>query len=272
MIKRKVFYALVGAFFLVLLSGCGASKEKLEEAQSAKSAMIEAKQKAEETYLDMVDSSSRGVLDDLAQHEAELEEVDVSKLNDKKIDELLPKLQEMTENYNTIGTELNQTLDKENEERKERLKHTSVDVFFVNKTGMDLKSIILHDTSADINSDNYIGDGVTLNSGYTLMGAQLDLYEDSKAWEFIVTDTNGTEYTLPSANLRDISEDGASIVLKYDSSSSSGSAEIGAYTAPAEQQEEISEEAASQDAAGSDKSKEEAGEAASAESSEKKDN
>lgn len=274
MSKRIIKNLIVGTVCIVLLCGCGASKEKLSEAEAAMSALLEAKQKAEETYLDMVDSSKADTLDELSAKEAEISEIDITKLNDKKIDELLPQLQELTEQYNTIGTELNKTLDKENEERKERLKHTSVDVFFVNKSGMNLKSIILHDISADIKSDNFIGDEVTLNAGYTLMGAQLDLYEDSSSWEFLITDENGTEYTLPSANLKEISDDGASIVLKYDSKGGTGSAEIGAYVALKEPEEEAAKETQAGEAENSSEalSEEGASDAASTESSETKSN
>lgn len=235
--KRFCINVMLGAVTAILIMGCGVSEEKLSQAESAKSDLIEAKQKAEQTYLDMVDSSNRDTLDELAGREAEYEDMDISKLNDKKIDELLPQLQELTEQYNQTQSKMDKTLEKETEERKERQKHSSVDVFFVNKTGMNLKSIILRDITQNINSDNYIGDGVTLNAGYTLMGAQLDLYEDSSEWEFVIKDENGTEYNLPSDNLKDIGQDGASIVLKYDSKEGTGSASTGSYVAIKEPEE-----------------------------------
>ncbi len=238
--KRNYTLPILAAALLLVFTGCGVSQEKLSEVESVKQKMIEAKQKAEETYLDLVDSSQRQALDDLAAKEAELEEIDLSKQNDKRIDELLPQLQELTEQYASTESEMNKTLNKENEEKKEILKHSSVDVFFINKTGKNLKSIILHDTSEDIKSDNFIGDKVILNAGYTLMGATLDIYEDSTSWEFLVTDESGTEYTLTCGNLKEIGEDGASIVLKLDSEGGGGSAEIGSYVVLTEP--EISQE------------------------------
>lgn len=251
--KRKFTLPILAAVLILILVGCGVSQEKLSEAESLKQKMIEAKDRAEETYLDLVDSSQRKTLDELAGKEAELEEIDLSKQNDKRIDELLPQLQELTEQYAYVESEMNKTLNKENEEKKERLKHTDVDVFFINKTGKNLSSIILHDTTEDIKSDNFIGDKVTLNAGYTLMGASLDLYEDSTSWEFLVTDESGTEYTLSCGNLKEIGEDGASIVLKLDSEGGGGSAEIGAYVALKEPeiQTENAEEGASEGAADS---------------------
>ena len=226
--KRK-FIPLIAALMAVLLVACGPSDEKLAEAEGARSLLAQAKQTAEDTYLDVSDTSQRSVLDSLSEKEAEIAQLDFTKMNDKKIDEILPTITELTESYQNIGKELSGVLTDETKIKEEKAKHSGLEVYFINKTEMNLSKIVLHDISANTYSDNFIGDGVTLQSGYTLMGASLDIYSDSSEWEFVITDDAGTEYTLSCESLKGEALSGASIVLIYDSKEAVGEATLGGY-------------------------------------------
>ena len=227
--NKKKFIPILAAAMAFLLVACGPSEEKLAEAEKARNLLVEAKQTAEDTYLDVSDTSLRASLDELAGKEAEIEAIDFTKLNDKKIDELLPSITELTENYQNLGKELSETLTGETQIREEKAKHTGVDAYFINKTGMNISKVVLHDLSADTYSDNFLGDGVILQDGYTLMGVALDIYADSSDWEFVITSDVGTEYTLSCESLKGHELDGASIVLSYDSAEGVGEAKLGGY-------------------------------------------
>ena len=222
---QKRIIPIIAAAMAVLLVACGPSDEKLAEAEEARGLLVQAKQTAEDTYLDVSDTSLRSTLDELAEKEAEIEQLDFTKMNDKKIDEVLPGITELTENYQNLGKELSSVLTSETEVKEEKAKHSSIDTYFINKTGMNLSKIQLH----DIFSDNFIGDGVNLGDGYTLMGAALDIYADSSEWEFVVTDDVGNEYTFTCESLKGKELDGASIVLTYDSKEAVGEAVLGGY-------------------------------------------
>ena len=226
--KRK-FIPLIAALMAVLLVACGPSDEKLAEAEEARSLLAQAKQTAEDTYLDVSDTTQRSILDSLSDKEAEIEQLDFTKMNDKKIDEVLPTITELTESYQNIGKELSGVLTSETQIKEEKAKHKGLEVYFINKTGMNLSKIVLHDISANTYSDNFIGDGVTLQSGYTLMGVTLDIYSDSSEWEFVITDDAGTEYNLSCESLKGEDLKGASIVLTYDSTAATGEATLGGY-------------------------------------------
>ena len=226
--KRK-FIPIIAAMMAVLLVACGPSDEKLAEAEEARNLLAQAKQAAEDTYLDVSDTSQRSLLDSLSDKEAEIELLDFTKMNDKKIDEVLPTITELTESYQNIGKELSGVLTSETQIKEEKAKHKGLEVYFINKTGMNLSKIVLHDISANTYSDNFIGDGVTLQSGYTLMGVTLDIYSDSSEWEFIITDDAGTEYTLSCDSLKGEDLKGASIVLNYDSTAAIGEVTLGGY-------------------------------------------
>ncbi len=226
--KRK-FIPLIAALMAVLLVACGPSDEKLAEAEEARNLLAQAKQTAEDTYLDVSDTSQRSILDSLSDKEAEIEQLDFTKMNDKKIDEVLPTITELTENYQNIGKELSGVLTSETQIKEEKAKHKGLEVYFINKTGMNLSKIVLHDISANTYSDNFIGDGVVLQSGYTLMGVTLDIYSDSSEWEFVITDDVDTEYTLSCESLKGEDLKGASVVLSYDSATATGEVTLGGY-------------------------------------------
>ena len=227
--NQKKYVPIISILMAVFLVACGPSDDKLSEAEEARNVLIQAKQTAEDTYLDVSDTSQRIALDELADKEAEIEQIDFKKLNDKKIDEILPGIAELTESYQNIGKELSNILTDETKVREEKAKHKGLDTYFINKTGMNLSKIVLHDISADTFSDNYIGDGVVLADGYTLMGVSLDIYSDSSEWEFVITDDVDNEYTLSCESLKGQTIDGASLVLSYDPATGTGEAALGGY-------------------------------------------
>ena len=227
--KKRNFLLLIAIAVMALcLTACGPSDEKLLEAETAMGLLQEAKETAENTYLDISETAQRQTLDELAEKVAEFEALEFSKMNDKKIDEVLPSINETTSACQDIQGKLSDTLKAETGIKEEKAKHTEIDAYFVNKTGMNLSSIVLKDVTANTVSDNYLGDGVILNAGYTLMGVALDIYKDSSTWELLITDDTGTEYTLSCEGLRGKETGGAAIVLTYDKEKGAGSAEVSA--------------------------------------------
>ncbi len=219
--KNKGFQiAIVTAILALLLVGCGPSEEKLAQAEEARTLLLQARDSAEETYLDITDSTNRQKLDELSGKVSEIEAIDFTKMNDKKIDELLPTVTEITDSYQNMGKEMSEVLQVETEDREEKAKHKKVEVFFLNKTGHDLSKIVLHDKTRDVYSDNYLKDGVSLLNGYSLMGVTLDVYADSGEWEFVVTDEAGTDHNISCANLKEFKKD--NITLSLDGSEAGG--------------------------------------------------
>ena len=213
--KNKKFQAVaVAALAAILLIGCGPSEEKLAEAEEARTLLIQSRDAAQETYLDITDDSNKATLDELSQKVAEIEAVDFNKMSDKKIDELLPTINELTASYQNMGKEMSDVLQVETETREERAKHEEASVYFVNKTGLNLTKIVLHDLTRDTYSDNYLKDGSGLLDGYTLLGVTLDIYSDSSDWEFVVTDEGGTDHTIACGNLKGFNKE--TITLSFN--------------------------------------------------------
>ena len=214
--KNRFCVAIILALSAVLLVGCGPSEEKLSEAEEARNSLIKARDFAEETYLDITQSGNRAKLDELSVKAAEIEEIDFEKMNDKKIDEILPSITELTGSYESLGKEMSEVLSEETKTREERAKHLDVSVYLINKTGVNLTKILLHDITLNTFSDNYIADGAVLGNGYTLMGVTLDVNTDSSEWEFVVTDDADTEYTIACQNLKDYGQDSITLSLSEE--------------------------------------------------------
>lgn len=224
MTRKKIFLPIITGTLMLMLTACGPSDEKLSEAESARSLLVEAKTNAEETYLDISDESLKSALDELSEKEAKIEALEFKKMNDKKIDEVLPTIKELTTQYQDLYGSLSDTLKSETEVKEEKEKHTAISVYFVNKTGLDLTEIVLHDLTTDAYSENYLGDGVILGNGYTLMGVSLDTYKDSSEWEFVVTDEADTDHILTCDDLRTVSGDEQPVFFTYDAASGTGKA------------------------------------------------
>ena len=143
MTRKKILLPIITAALMLALTACGPSDEKLSEAETARSLLVEAKNSAEETYLDISDESLRSALDELAEKEAGIEALEFKKMNDKKIDEVLPEIKELTDSYQDLLGSLSDTLKSETEVKEEKEKHTELTVYFVNKTGLNLTEIVL---------------------------------------------------------------------------------------------------------------------------------
>lgn len=225
--KRVVLLSLLT--MMVMLVGCKPSEEKLSEAESARTALVQARASAEETYLDIADTSLRSELDELGVKTSEIEAIDFTKMSDKKIDEVLPSISELTSSYETVQSKLNGTYQEETAAKEEKAKNIQISSYIMNKMGFDLKSVVLHDITKDTYSENLLGDGNELASGYTIMGVGLEVNTDSEAWEFIVKNTNDTSFTLPCDSLKEADPEGISLTFEYDNETQTGSATLGKY-------------------------------------------
>lgn len=214
---------------MLLLVGCKPSEEKLSEAENARNQLVQARAAAEETYLDIADTSLRPELDTLGVKVTEIEALDFTKMSDKKIDAVLPTIAELTDSYSTVQGKLDGTYQEEATANAEQAKKIQINSYIINQMGFDINSIVLHDITTDTYSGNLIGDGNILESGYTLMGIKLEVHTDSNAWEFIVKNTTDTSFTLPCESLKDVDPSGVSLSFEYDNDTQNGSVTFGGY-------------------------------------------
>lgn len=224
--KRAI---IVASLLMLMISGCKPSAEKLSEAEGYVEQLREYQSAAEEKYLDIADTSMRPELDALGVQAAAVYEEDFSKLSNKKIDEKIPEILLLLGQYEDIQKRLDGTFETETSENEELAKNQQINAYIINKSGFEISSIILRDVTTDTLSDNLIGEGETLADGYTLMGVNLEINTDSSQWEFIVKDSNGTQRVFACESLKDVSDEGVSLVFDYDEAADSGTVSFGGY-------------------------------------------
>lgn len=226
---KKKLALVLSVLMMMALVGCKPSEEKLSEANGYVDQLREYQAAAEEKYLDIADTSLRPELDALGVRAAAVYEIDFEGLSNKKIDEKIPEIQLLLGAYEDIQKKLDGTYQEESTANAELAKNRQIDAYIINKTGFDISSIILRDVTTDNLSDNLIGEGENLADGYTLMGVKLEIHTDSFQWEFIVKDVNGTQRVFTCDSLKDVSDEGVSLVLDYDLETDSGTVSFGGY-------------------------------------------
>ncbi len=225
--KKKFF--LTTLFLTLALVGCKPSDEKLAEAEDARLQLQTARHTAEETYLDVADTSMRSELDKLGVQVAEIEDIDFTKMSNKKIDEKLPEISELMDKYKKIQTRLDSTFQNEQAINEEIAKNIKINSYILNRTGFSISSIVLHDKTTDTYSDNLIGDGEILRDGYTLMGIVLEIHTDSSEWEFLVKDESGAQSIFQCDSLKEVDECGVALSFVYDAETITGTVTFGGY-------------------------------------------
>ena len=73
--KKKITVFTLVLSMMLALCACKPSDEKLNEAETARGVLLEAKESAEATYLDITDSSKKSELEELSKEVAEIERV-----------------------------------------------------------------------------------------------------------------------------------------------------------------------------------------------------
>lgn len=223
-ILRKAYLAVAMAFIVLTLAGCRPSEEKLSEAQATVAEIVAAREAAEEKYLDIADTSLRPELDQLGVKASETEAIDFTKMSNKKIDEKLPELHAIIDQYAIVQAKLDGTYKEEQDQNAENAKNEQIDAYIINKTGFNLTEIKLHDKTTDKYSENLLGEDTTIADGYTLMGVVLEIHSDSSEWEFVVKDDTGSEMILECESLLGKAEDGVSFTFTFDKETGIGTA------------------------------------------------
>ena len=226
--RQKKIVLITSMLMAVLLMGCKPSAEKISQAQGVRDQLVEVRSKAEETYLDIADTSLRPELDSLGVQVAEFADTDFSEVSSKKIDEEITKMTELIGQYEEVQSKLDGTYSEEASVKQEEARHLKINTYIINKMGFDLSSIKLYDMNTDTYSENYLVNGEILSNGYTLMGIVMEVNADSTDWVFVVKSTTDTEYTIPLGDLRELT-DGAALTFEYDNESSIASVSTGGY-------------------------------------------
>jgi len=202
MIKNNKILNITMAFVVaILLTACGPSEEKLAEVQVALTALENARTVAEETYGNLIDSSYKDQLDQLAEASDSYAALEYDKMKDEDIDEVLPTINDLASSYESIESELLEIAQKEKDEAEAEGRYIDIQGYITNKTGKTITGIVLRDDSENTESDNLILNGIELGNSETLMGVVLNVYMPTSSWSVIITTSEGESYVSNVENI-----------------------------------------------------------------------
>ncbi|MCR4901891.1 MAG: hypothetical protein K6A23_03460 [Butyrivibrio sp.] len=225
---RKVNAYMTGVIVAaVILTACGPSKEKLSEVEVELQELESAKELTEETFGNLIDSSYALELSTMDQAVKDLAALEYDKMKDEKIDEIIPTINELTEKYEKIENELLEIAENEKEQAELEGRYTDIQGYIINKTGLTITGIVLEDEEQGTESENVLGEDVTLSNGETFMGAIFEIYAPTDVWNLIITSSDGKEYIATISGLDE--NEKFSITMQTASDNGTFSAIAGSY-------------------------------------------
>ena len=201
--KHKVSFILFNIVILAFLTSCGPSEEKLAEVNTKLQALENARTVAEETFGDLIDSSYKDELDKLSIAADDIAALEYTKMKDSKIEEIIPSIESLTDDYEAIEADLLEIAEKEKAEAEEEGRYINIQGYVTNKTGKTINSIILRDDSQNKESDDLLISNVELGNNETLMGIVFEVYIPTDVWSIIITTSDDSTYVAQVQDLED---------------------------------------------------------------------
>ncbi len=201
--KKYNITLLIALAVSLVITSCGLSEDNKKSLEEALSSLNTEKEYAESIYGQLTDDSYKDSLSELSDKYALYKDLESSKVKSKEFEDTLSGINNLTESYKSLSDQLNTELSNEQAAAAESEKHIEILSVIQNKSGSEIKSIVLKDNSQNTKSDNLLLSDQTLPSGTMLLGAVLPVYTDSTSFAILVTDTLGNvnEYDLPLTNL-----------------------------------------------------------------------
>ncbi len=213
--SKKLMLSFTTILCILLLSACGLSDENIAKVKEAQSALTKEKENAEDIYGKLTTDSFLDKLTELSTKYDEYKDLEVEKLRNKHVEDIVSGMGELTDSYKALGDEMNTELQAEEAAAAESAKHVEILCYIQNKSGLELSSIIFHDNSQGTDTANMLLEGHSLYSGRTLEGVVLPVNTDSSDIAIVVTDNVGNETTYPLTivDIASATENGISITL-----------------------------------------------------------
>ena len=191
---KKVIYFLTAVVCSLMLTACGISEENLNKVTLARDALMEQKEQTEELNGALTSDSFSDELTDLSAQYEEFSALNLERLKNKDVDELIPRMEELTGSYKDLYDKIEAERVSEEQAAAESAKNIEILCHIENLSGSELSSICFKDVTSGTTTANYLADEATLKNGRTLAGVTLPVNTDSTQWCLVATDTLGNEY------------------------------------------------------------------------------
>lgn len=207
--SKKIISLLIVCCISISLIACGPSDEKIQEAQSKYTQLVEIHNQAVEVHKEISDSSLDESLVKLREQIDEVEDYNLQKMSDEEIDTLIQIMDVLITSYNEQLATINDIKDKE-----DAAVLIPISMTIANDTGLSFHMLKLYEKDDIGMHKNILEEMESLAPGQTVIGLVIQRDVDNTPWILELTDSDGTTYEI-ELPVAEYGEEGVKASLKY---------------------------------------------------------
>ena len=194
-----------------LLTGCGPSEEKIAEAQSKYTELVDIHNQVVEAHKTIADDALDADLVSLSEKLDQMDDFNLNEMKDEEIDTLITFMDTLMTKYQEFLTSITQI--KSNEEAGVIV---TIPVTLSNASGLTFHNVMLYEKGSSSSKENILAEEAVLADNQHITG--LFIYRDVTNTPWILkleaADGNSYEIELP---VKTYTTDGCALTLTYDS-------------------------------------------------------
>lgn len=207
---KKILSLFIICSYCFLMTACGPSEEKIEQAQQKYSQLVEMHNQVVEAHKSISDASMDETLTEISGQIAGFEEFNLAEMKDEEIDALIESMDLVITSYEDALKEINEIKAKE-----DAAVLTSIPVSVENGTSFTFTSLKLYETGDYGAHTNVLEDMNGLLPGQAVTGLMIERDVDNTSWMLTLADTEGAEYEY-ELKVSEYDETGITLKLSYD--------------------------------------------------------
>ncbi|MDO4304344.1 MAG: hypothetical protein Q4D94_10550 [Bacillota bacterium] len=200
-----------GIFLCLILTGCGGpSEEKIAQAQSTYTQLVEIHNQVAEAHKEISDASLDSKLVALSEKAGKIEDFNLSEMKDEDIDLLIETMNSLISSYEECLQTINDIKGQE-----DAAVLTPILVTLLNSTDQTFCTLTFYEKDDTSAKSNVLEETSGLGPGQSLAGLMIYRDVDNTPWILELENTDGacTEIELP---VKDFDEEGEHLTLSVD--------------------------------------------------------
>lgn len=207
---KKIVSLFMICVLCALVTACGPSEEKVEQAQQRYAELAEIHNQVVEMHKSVTDDSLDDSLTRLREQITDVENYNLAEMKDEEIDILIQIMDTLISSYRECLDTLQEIKWKE-----EAAVLVEIPVTLVNQTDFSFTEIKLYESGDAGLHENVLSGLRSFAPGETLTGLTLQRDVDNTPWVFEVTDADGSVYQF-ELSVEEYREEGIKLNLTYD--------------------------------------------------------
>lgn len=200
-----------GIFLCLILTGCGGpSEEKIAQAQSTYTQLVELHNQVVEAHKEISDASLDNKLVALAEKAGKIEDFNLSEMKDEDIDVLIETMNSIISSYEECLQTINDIKGQE-----DAAVLTPILVTLLNSTDQTFRTLTFYEKDDTSAKSDVLEETSGLGPGQSLAGLMIYRDVDNTPWILELENTDGacTKIELP---VKDFDEEGEHLTLSVD--------------------------------------------------------